>query len=240
MRKVILMLRQSKNFFLGNIDYSNFLNIYPKEESRFLSNMRLWNENFGMSYMDFKKRIFDISKIGYGQNDFDLIYLWQDFDALKEYTEDVAIVPLDTDDWISKDLAGTVRNYDMKRKSILIWGTYNVEANGYVSTYAKEGLYCRSCSFASFYPFEYDYMTDNVMMTSYKDRVLRTGRVLAVKLTNISSYTWLGNSSFEDLVRLAKKKVLLDRKKFVPEYHFYVTLYNNLLIEFYESYKSGV
>lgn len=232
--KKILFIRRAKDYYYKNKSFLNYNNINTVINKSILSrNFYLWNIFFKMSYMEFRKKLHNIVKFSYSSS-FDEIFLWDNYELLEKYPRNSLVIPIDDDDIISPFIIEKILQYDLSGKNILKWNVFTCSPYGQIFRDRRK-IY-RSCSYGVFLPFKRDAIKKNVLMSLRYSSSPNIEETLSVKLDNIASISFLGKIKFERIINIAKRRCLIeDTNK--GEYQKYLDSYNNLLLEFYDSFK---
>lgn len=223
MKKVILFIRRDQEYFLeGKI-----------KKHYYSPSLKGWNMFFKYPYLKFRKRLSEIASLSYSLNNFDYVYLWGDYKKLEKNKEDI-IVPIDEDDWISKDLVMTLKDFSFDEKRIVRWNVTSISHIGKV--FKEKRGFCRSCEYAVFMPVPIKLIRTNTYISKLT-QIKKIDKALSVKIDNISSISFLWHHSFEKILNIVKNKYLIEDIKLLKEYKNLVDLYNELLIDLYKSCK---
>lgn len=124
-RKIILIIRRSKEYWLHNkiCDYKINQYVFPI--------FGMWDSFFSLKLMDYRNKLRDIASATYLDNKFDHIILHSYIDPCKNEYDDIdsdafeedIIVPMDEDDWISFRLANILREAEIDKK-FFVWDYY--------------------------------------------------------------------------------------------------------------------
>jgi len=227
MEKIILLIRRTREYYLEDKPMS------------YLSERRyLWNLFFKLPYIEFKKRLAKIASLTYLANKFDRIYLWGEYEEVNK--EGNIIVAIDEDDWISTSLAEELRNFDFQNKPIVKWQVLNLRCDK--SPFLKQVNWddrpTASCGYAirSPYRIECIYRAYNIMYHVNKDAI-KLDKVLSVKVDNFASISFLEGQTSDTLLKYMRKGYLVEQVALLHEYREQVDLYNELLLELYDSCK---
>jgi len=230
MDKIFLIIRRNRDYFINN----EYKRVIIDRNPLLRKNICSWNLFFRFPHLEFRRRLSQIASISYAQNTFDRIYLWGEYPEI-ENKEEVIAVPVDEDDWISKDLANTIRETDFEGKKAMMWDVINISQTGRIFKEIRH--LCRSCSYAVKTPCNRRHMVVNTTMSHKMRKIKRISKELAVKVDNISSRTFLGGKSFDSLMKIVKDRIVVNPANLSEEYSYRVELYNQLLLELYDSCK---
>ena len=80
------MIRRSRDYFYGKMDYLDIKNNFFYE--RFGNLVKTWNLFFKMKYLDFRMRMAEIAYSSYPIRSIDGIFHWTDWDTVKHLEDD--------------------------------------------------------------------------------------------------------------------------------------------------------
>jgi len=231
MNKIILLVRRDRDYYINQVVSP----VVKSGERVFSKNLNLWNFFFKIPYVEFRRRLSEVSSLTYSQNSFDKIYFWGDYEAIEKEPDGSIIVPIDEDDWISNTLADDIRNFDFKDKQVTKWDVINIGPKG-DSSLERRNL-CRSCSYAVKLPYHISFISINVLMTRNQRDIIKFNKTLSAKVDNIATRTFLGNNYFDYLLEIVKKRHQVKKTKLLQGYEEQVDIYNKCLIDLYDSCK---
>ncbi len=93
MKKVLLIRRKKEYFFHGTLGW---------REHRFSKEMvYAWDFIFGMKYIHFRKELVKLAQNTISQNDFDIVFNYEDREGVEKLPSESLLLPIDEDDWLS-------------------------------------------------------------------------------------------------------------------------------------------
>ena len=233
-KKIVLCVRRSRNYFHRHspcFDYTMCGN-----KTKFTSMIYGWNMFFKLNYLDFRKKMSDISYLTYLPNNFDIIFFWEDDSEIEKLEKDTWIVPIDEDDWISPYLTQTLQNQLDDNFTAIKWNVANVDMYG-KSGIENRRLY-RSCSYALKLPCDKKYIKTNVTMSrrTHEQRY-KIDDILAAKIDNVASITYFNDNNINSIITITKQRYLIEKTDLLKDYFCIIDKYNELLSELYDSCK---
>jgi len=199
-----------------------------------------WNLFFKMNYREFREKLCEIARSTYVRNQFDAIFFWRDWEIIQHYGNDTYVLPIDDDDWLSPNVVSVIRKTIEERglRDLFRWDIAYTSPMGDRTTLNYEETYASCCYLARMpFPMEYLVWHQNLVFQKHSWVPYDIKQVLAVKLHNISSISYLyeRRKRIDMVVRIVKERKFLTDVgllgKFLPE----VKRYNELLEELYGS-----
>ena len=225
---IILVIRRSREYYLND-------RVTPWLDRQ----VSVWNFFYKLPYITFRHRLCDIASLTYFPNKFDKIYLWARDDEYKEMNiEGNIVIAVDEDDWISSSLAGHIRDIDFESE-VVKWNCANINTSQAIIDWGWLPLnYCASCSYAIKTPHQNVMnIANNVWMGRYQGPVQKIDKLLAVKVDNFASLSWLENETVDSMLTTMQKREIVKMAAPIQEFELQVKLYNELLSELYDSCK---
>jgi len=236
--EIILLIRRDKEYWLHNRMSFNGV-VDQKFEREIWKWLIVWNLFFKMRYIEFRKRLAEISSLSYPQNNFDDIIMYWDEDKLNSLEPGTLIVPMDDDDWFSPNLVKNLREIKEPCKGIY-WDQYVKDISGrfehrnrMVSDHIVD-----SCCYSLKTPCDYDFIKNHWSFS--KDNLHYIPKRLAVKIESLACLSVLYQldvnvSNCKKFIKEKLKEEIRSTCAIPEEYKHQIALYKDLLKELLES-----
>lgn len=223
--KIILLIRRSREYYLED------------KVMTYLSEKRyVWKLFFKLSYLEFRKKLAVIGSLTYLSNKFDRIYFWDEYEEVNQ--EGNIVVAIDEDDWISAFLATELRNFDFQDRPVAKWQVINLRCDEDPSFCQISWDLTPSCGYAIKTPYRVECIDRNTQMRHYNHiDAIKLDKILSVKVDNFSSISFMETINVNTLLEYMKKGYLVEKIALLHEYEKQIDLYNELLLELYDSCK---
>lgn len=228
-RKIILVIRRTQDYYL-----------YGKVMSYMREYQYAWNMFFNLQYIEFRKRLSEISVMSYMYAGFDKIYFWQNDKIYRDINKRGHIVlSIDEDDWINRSIVQELRKFDFQDMSVAMWRVIHLRCKPDPLIYYAKLKETPSCGYAikALYDMRLSQRSYRMHYSSTRKDYIKLDKILAIKLDNYSSISFAEHHPIVDLLELMKKKYLVTPNEDLQEYSDQVKAYNNLLLDLYDSCK---
>lgn len=228
--KIILIVRRSKSYYL---------------HGRVMAHMKhyqyAWDMFFDIPYIEFRRRLSDISAMSYMYAGFDKIYFWADNKIYEKVNKPGNVVlSIDEDDWISRSVPAILRDFDFDGTNVVMWRAIHLKCDNwkiFAPIYYSKWHETPSCAYAIRTPHDVALSRESWRMhyTSSREKHVKLDKFLSVKLDNYSSISFAERYDIDKLIEVMKNRYIVAPNEDLEEYIDQVEAYNNLLLELYDS-----
>lgn len=191
MKKVLLIRRKKEYFFHGTLGW------YKHEFSKGM--IYAWNFIFGMKYIHFRKELVKLAQNTISQNDFDLIFNYEDREGVRKLPPGSILFPIDEDDWIYPGTFSELeREFDGRN---MYWDVYRFKTNGYIKYHkGMKGKVIESCGYCVVLPVSFGKITYHGQFK--KDNAKYINKIMSLKIDSPASVSIIrkGGVIFEEVI----------------------------------------
>lgn len=179
---IVLMLRRMKDYWLRD---KISLDHVVGDKNKIKSTIEDWP--FEMPYMEFRKRLRDISHFSLKNNRFDMVVNWSDRKTIESLPRGTWVVPMDEDDWLDPNFESGIRATQkiFPNEKVFTWQTVRVNPKGQVLHHD----FHESCGYAVKLPCDWIKVVNHMEIPATAFHIC--GQPLAIRNETIASLGFL-------------------------------------------------